>query len=140
MAKLSTDELLNAFKELSLIELSDFVSLHCPLTPRTRHLIDAAALARMRPGAILVNTARSALVDMAALLAALDAGRPGIAALDVYDDEPLPEGFALAKRENVVLTPHLGFVNDPVFGKFGPGVVENLLAWLNGKPLAKPAK
>ena len=55
-------------------------------------------------------------------------GRPGIAALDVYDDEPLPAGNTLAKRPNVVLTPHLGFVNDPVFSKFGPGVVENLLA------------
>jgi phosphoglycerate dehydrogenase-like enzyme len=74
---------------------------------------------------------------MAALATALDAGRPGIAALDVYDDEPLAAGFDLARRENVALTPHLGFVNDPVFAKFGPGVVENLLAWLEGKPLVR---
>ena len=94
----------------------------------------------MRPDSILANTARSALIDMAALPAALEAGRPGIAALDVYDDEPLPADFALAKRDNVVLTPHLGFVNDPVFSKFGPGVVENLLAWLHGKPLPREVK
>jgi len=106
----------------------------------TRKLIDAGRLALMRPDSILVNTARAALIDMAALPAALDAGRPGIAALDVYDDEPLPKDFALAKRDEVVLTPHLGFVNEPVFSRFGPGVVENLLAWLNGKPPPRQLK
>ena len=81
-----------------------------------------------------------ALIDMAALPAALDAGRPGIAALDVYDDEPLPADSALVRRDDVVLTPHLGFVNDPVFAKFGPGVVDNLLAWLKGEPLPRELK
>jgi len=94
----------------------------------------------MREDSILVNSARSALVDMAALPAALDAGRPAIAALDVYDDEPLAAGHPLTRRENVVLTPHLGFVNDPVFSKFGPGVVENLLAWLDARPLVRAVK
>jgi phosphoglycerate dehydrogenase-like enzyme len=93
----------------------------------------------MRPDSILVNTARSALIDMAALPAALDAGRPAIAALDVYDDEPLVAGHVLANRRDVVLSPHLGFVNDPVFEQYGPGVVANLLAWLDGKPLPQPA-
>ena len=130
-------------KSVSLEELlstSKVVSLHLVPSPETRKLIDAARLATMRPDSILVNTARSALVDMAALPAALDAGRPGMAALDVFDDEPLAADFALLKRANVVLTPHLGFVNDPVFSKFGPGVVANLLAWLDGKPLAHPVK
>jgi phosphoglycerate dehydrogenase-like enzyme len=81
-----------------------------------------------------VNTARSALIDMAALDAALERGRPRIAALDVYDDEPLAAGHPLASRKDVVLTPHLGFVNEPVFSRFGPDVVENLLAWLRGTP------
>ena len=121
-----------------LLATSKVVSLHLVPSEPTRKLLDAKRLASMRPDAILVNTARSALVDMAALEAALGAGRPGIAALDVYDDEPLPPGNTLAKRENVVLTPHLGFVNDPVFSKFGPGVVESLLAWLDGKPLPRP--
>jgi phosphoglycerate dehydrogenase-like enzyme len=120
-----------------LLSSSKVVSLHLVPSDATRKLLDAGRLASMRRDAILVNTARSALIDMAALPAALDAGRPGTAALDVYDDEPLPAGHELAKRSNVVLTPHLGFVNDPVFGKFGPGVVENLLAWLEGRPLVR---
>jgi phosphoglycerate dehydrogenase-like enzyme len=130
-------------KSVSLEELlatSKVASLHLVPSEDTRKLINAERLATMRPDSILVNTARSALVDMPALARGLEAGRPAIAALDVYDDEPLPEGFALAKRDNVVLTPHLGFVNDPVFGKFGPGVVENLLAWLDGKALPHPVK
>jgi len=130
-------------KSVSLEELlstSRVVTLHLVPAPETRKLLNAQRLATMRPDSILVNTARSALIDMAALGAALDAGRPAIAALDVYDDEPLPAGDPLAKRENVVLTPHLGFVNDPVFNRFGPGVVANLLAWLDGKPLVKEVK
>ncbi|MGZ5086421.1 MAG: D-2-hydroxyacid dehydrogenase family protein [Usitatibacter sp.] len=130
-------------KAVSLEELlatSKVVSLHLVPSEETRKLLDAARLATMRPDSILVNSARSALVDMAALPAALDAGRPGIAALDVYDDEPLAEGHPLAKRDDVVLTPHLGFVNDPVFAKFGPGVVANLLAWLGGQPMPKTVK
>jgi phosphoglycerate dehydrogenase-like enzyme len=123
-----------------LLATSKVVTLHLVPAPETRKLINAERLGTMRPDSILVNTARSALIDMAALDKALEAGRPGIAALDVYDDEPLAPGNSLAKRANVVLTPHLGFVNDPVFSRFGPGVVANLLAWLDGKPLVKEPK
>ncbi|HUL97327.1 MAG TPA: NAD(P)-dependent oxidoreductase [Usitatibacter sp.] len=118
-----------------LLATSKVVSLHLVPSPETRKLLDAARLASMRADSILVNTARSALIDMAALEKALDNGRPAIAALDVFDDEPLAAGHPLAQRANVVLTPHLGFVNEPVFRNFGPGVVENLLAWLDGKAL-----
>ena len=130
-------------KAVSLEELlstSRVVSLHLVPGAATRKLLDAKRLATMRGDAILVNTARSALIDMAALEKALDAGRPAIAALDVYDDEPLPSGSSLARRDDVVPTPHLGFVNDAVFSKFGPGVVENLGAWLEGRALARPLK
>ena len=120
-----------------LLATSRVVSLHLVPSPETRKLLDAKRLASMREDAILVNTARAALIDMAALPAALDAGRPAIAALDVFDDEPLASGHPLLARDDVVLTPHLGFVNEPVFSKFGPGVVENLLAWLDGKPLPR---
>ncbi|HEY0416711.1 MAG TPA: NAD(P)-dependent oxidoreductase [Gaiellaceae bacterium] len=86
---------------------ADVVSLHVPLRPATRHLIDAAALAAMRPEAVLVNTARGAVVDEAALVEALRTGRLAGAALDVYEREPeVPD--ALLGLENVVLTPHLG--------------------------------
>jgi phosphoglycerate dehydrogenase-like enzyme len=120
-----------------LLSTSKVVSLHLVPAEATRKLINAERLATMRRDAILANTARSALIDMQALGPALDKGRPGVAALDVYDDEPLEAGYELAARPNVVLTPHLGFVNDPVFAKFGPGVVENLLNWLEGRPLVR---
>jgi phosphoglycerate dehydrogenase-like enzyme len=120
-----------------LLSTSKVVSLHLVPSEATRKLLNAQRLATMRPDSILANTARSALIDMDALARGLEAGRPGIAALDVYDDEPLMPGYALAKRDNVVLTPHLGFVNDPVFARFGPGVVENLLNWLEGRPLVR---
>jgi phosphoglycerate dehydrogenase-like enzyme len=120
-----------------LLQTSKVVSLHLVPAQATRHLLNAQRLAMMRPDSILANTARSALIDMKALEAALDKGRPGFAALDVYDDEPLAPGYALAKRENVLLTPHLGFVNDSSFAKFGGGAVENLLNWLEGKPLVR---
>jgi phosphoglycerate dehydrogenase-like enzyme len=130
-------------KSVSLEELlstSKVVSLHLVPSDATRKLLNGERLATMRADSILVNTARSALIDMTALDAALAAGHPGIAALDVYDDEPLTSGFGLAKRDNVVLTPHLGFVNDAVFANFGPGVVENLMNWLEGRALVREVR
>ena len=90
-----------------LLERADIVSLHCPLTAETRHLIDAAALERMKPTAVLVNTARGPIVDEQALVAALRDGSIAGAALDVYEHEPAVSDELLA-MENVVLTPHLG--------------------------------
>jgi phosphoglycerate dehydrogenase-like enzyme len=116
-----------------LLATSKVVSLHLVPSDETRGLIGRERLERMRADAILVNTARAALIDMAALPWSLDRGRPACAALDVFDDEPLPADHPLLHREDVVLTPHLGFVNDAVFSRFGPGVVENLLAWLRGE-------
>jgi len=89
-----------------LLEAADVVSLHCPLTPGTRHLIDAAALARMRPTAVLVNTARGQIVDEPALLGALRDGTIAGAALDVYEHEP-EVSPGLLDLDNVVLTPHI---------------------------------
>jgi phosphoglycerate dehydrogenase-like enzyme len=120
-----------------LLQTSKVVSLHLVPAEATRKLINAERLAMMRADAILANTARSALIDMKALEAALEKGRPGIAALDVYDDEPVAAGYELARRDNVVLTPHLGFVNDSSFAKFGIGAVENLMNWLEGRPLVR---
>ena len=92
-----------------LLADSDVLSLHLLLTDGTRGFLDATRLARLRPGCILVNTARGALVDEAALLDALRAGRIGHAALDVFDEEPLPAGHPLAGLENVTLTAHSAF-------------------------------
>jgi phosphoglycerate dehydrogenase-like enzyme len=91
----------------------------------------------MRPDALLVNTSRSALIDTPALVAALQQGRPGFAALDVFDDEPLPAQDALRALHNVLLTPHLGFVTEPVFQRFADGVTECLNAWLTQAPLPR---
>lgn len=120
-----------------LITTSRIVSLHLVPSPPTHHLINAARLAAMRPDALLVNTSRSALIDMAALAQALADGRPMMAALDVYDEEPLPAEHPLRRMHNVVLTPHLGFVAQPVFERFAAGVVECLCAWLRGESLPR---
>ena len=123
-----------------LLSTSKVVSLHLVPTDQTRGLLNAERLALMRNDAILVNTSRSALIDMPSLLAALRAGRPAIAALDVYDEEPLAAGHPLRSLSNVVLTPHIGFVSQPVFEAFARGVTECLHAWLRGAPIVRPLK
>jgi phosphoglycerate dehydrogenase-like enzyme len=123
-----------------LLETSRVVSLHLVPTPETTRLIDAARLARMRPDAVLVNTSRSALVDMAALPHALGLGRPGLAALDVFDAEPLPVGDALRSIPNLVATPHMGFVCEPVFETFAAGVTACLRAWLEEGKVTSPVE
>jgi (S)-sulfolactate dehydrogenase len=90
-----------------LLGQADVVTLHVPLTSETRHLLDAARIARMRPDAILINTSRGGIVDEAALAAALRAGRLRGAALDVFEQEPLPAGGPLADAPNLILTPHI---------------------------------
>jgi phosphoglycerate dehydrogenase-like enzyme len=120
-----------------LLATSKVVSLHLVPSEATRKLLDGARLATMRADAILVNTSRSALVDMAALADALAQGRPGFAGIDVFDEEPLPAAYRLRELPNAVLTPHLGFVAEPVFEQFAGGVVECLGAWLEGRPLVR---
>ncbi|MGZ9074349.1 MAG: D-2-hydroxyacid dehydrogenase family protein [Burkholderiaceae bacterium] len=128
---------------VSLEELlisSKVVSLHLVPTAQTRGLLNAERLAGMRDDAILVNTSRSALIDMPSLLASLRAGRPAMAALDVYDEEPLAADHPLRSLDNVVLTPHIGFVSQPVFEAFAVGVTEALQSWLRGEPIVRPLK
>lgn len=120
-----------------LVATSRVVSLHLVPSEATRRLVDAARLAAMREDAIFVNTSRSTLVDMAALAAALAGGRPAVAAIDVFDEEPLPSDFALRALPNALLTPHAGFVAQPVFEQFARGTVECLEAWLAGRPLPR---
>jgi len=91
----------------TVIRESDFLSLHCPLTKDTLHLINAEVLGKMKPGAFLINVARGGVVDTAALLDALSRGQIAGAALDVYEQEPLPPDHPLTKMDNVILTPHL---------------------------------
>ena len=114
-----------------LLERSDVVSIHCPLVPTTRHLIGASQLARMKSTAVLINTARGAIVDEAALVDALEAGRIAGAGLDVYEGEPeVHQG--LLGREDVVLLPHLGSATHETREAMGMRAVENLDAFFAG--------
>ena len=114
----------------ALLSSSRVVSLHLVPTATTTRLINAERLALMRADAILVNTSRSALIDMAALPQALAKGRPGLAALDVFDVEPVPANDPLRQRPDLLVTPHMGFVSEPVFTTFAKGVVGALEQWL----------
>ncbi len=118
-----------------LLEQADVVSLHTPLTPDTRHLIDARALARMKPTALLVNTARGGIVDQEALREALLASRIAGAGLDVTEPEPLPGDDPLLDAPNLIVVPHLGSATRRTRAKMAEMAVENLLAALDGRPM-----
>lgn len=118
----------------ALLAESDVVSLHVVLSDRSRGMIGAPELARMKTGALLINTARAPLVDEAALLDALRSGRI-FAGLDVFEPEPLPAGSPWFTAPNTVLTPHLGYACDEIFQTFYGESVENILAFLDGTPI-----
>jgi lactate dehydrogenase-like 2-hydroxyacid dehydrogenase len=117
-----------------LVAASDVISLHCPGGAETFHLIDAARLARMKPTAVLVNTARGTVVDEAALAAALAERRIAAAALDVYEEEPRVHP-GLLSLQNAVLLPHLGSATEETRTAMGMRVADNLHAWFAGQPL-----
>jgi phosphoglycerate dehydrogenase-like enzyme len=114
---------------------ADVVSIHLVLSDRSRGLIGAAELERMKPTAFLVNTSRGPIVDEPALIAALRAGTIAGAGLDVYDTEPLPRGHPLLTLQNTVLTPHLGYVSREGLAEMYGQVVEDLAAYLRGEPI-----
>jgi phosphoglycerate dehydrogenase-like enzyme len=116
-----------------LLARADVVSIHLKLSPESTGLLDRERLARMRPGAILVNTARGAIVDEQALVEALAAGRLAGAGLDVFATEPLPADHPLRRAPNVVLTPHIGWKVDEVFAEWAEIAAEQLDAWLAGR-------
>jgi glyoxylate reductase len=118
-----------------LLERSDFVTVHCPLTPETRGLIGAEALRRMQPTAYLVNTARGPVVDTDALAAALHRGEIAGAALDVTDPEPLPGNHPLLDAPNLLVVPHVASATVATRGKMADMAVDNLLAGLAGEPM-----
>ncbi|HET9185869.1 MAG TPA: D-glycerate dehydrogenase [Solirubrobacterales bacterium] len=120
-----------------LLAEADVLSLHCPLTPETRHLIGGPELARMKPSAILVNTSRGPVVDEAALAEALSAGAIAAAGLDVYEHEPAVEP-ALLELENVVLTPHLGSATVETRTAMAELAARNAIAAVRGEPLPTP--
>ena len=117
-----------------LFAQADVISLHLVLSDRSRGIVGEQDLARMKPGAVIINTSRGPLIDEAALIKALEAGRIG-AGLDVYDHEPLPADHPLRKLPNAVLTPHLGYVVREGLEVFYVQLIENAMAFLDGKPI-----
>jgi D-3-phosphoglycerate dehydrogenase len=123
-----------------LLARSDFISVHAPLTPATRGLVNAAAFARMKRGAFVVNTARGPLIDEPALIAALDSGHLGGAALDVVVTEPLPKDSALIGRDNVILTPHTAFYSIDALDELQTKCATDVARVLSGEKPVYPVK
>ncbi|MPZ55137.1 MAG: D-2-hydroxyacid dehydrogenase family protein [Rhizobiales bacterium] len=118
-----------------LFRQSDFLTIHLVLSARSRGLVGAQDLALMKKTAFLVNTSRGPIVDEDALLKALQERRIGGAGLDVFATEPLPLDHPVRKLDNVVLTPHLGYVTDENYRRYYGGMVEDIRSWLDGKPV-----
>jgi len=115
----------------ALLARADVVIVHVPLTPSTHHLIDAPALRRMKPGAFLINVSRGAVVDTAALIAALESGHLAGAGLDVLEGEPeVP--IALRERADVIITPHVAFSSDASLAELRRRVAEEVVRVLSG--------
>jgi glyoxylate reductase len=119
----------------TLLRESDFVSLHVPLTPATHHMINAGSLAKMKPGAILINTARGPIVDHQALHEALQSGRLGAAALDVTEPEPLPADSPLLELANCIVLPHLGSASKRTREQMALLAARNLVAGVQGRKM-----
>jgi phosphoglycerate dehydrogenase-like enzyme len=120
-----------------LLRTSDVVSIHITLNPSSRGLIGARELALMKPTAFLVNTSRGPIVSETALIAALEAGRPAGAAVDVYDREPLPPDHPLRRTKRLIGTPHVGYVTEGTYRVFYGEAVEDIRGWLKGAPVRR---
>jgi len=118
-----------------LFREADFVSIHLVLSDRTRGLVGAPELALMKPTAFIVNTSRGPIIDETALLDTLRAGKIAGAGLDVYNVEPLPVDHPLRKLPNALITPHLGYVTEVNYRRFYPDIVEDIAAFIDGKPI-----
>jgi phosphoglycerate dehydrogenase-like enzyme len=119
----------------ALLRQSDVLSVHMVLSPSSRGLVGRNDIALMKKTAILVNTSRGPIVDVYAVIEALESGRLGYAAFDVYDREPLPADHPLRRTPNVLLTPHIGYVTEENYRSSYPQIVENIVAFLDGNPV-----
>jgi D-3-phosphoglycerate dehydrogenase len=123
-----------------LLAVSDFVSIHVPLTPETRGLFNTQTFAKMKPGALLVNTARGPLIDEPALVAALKAGQIGGAALDVVATEPLPKNSPLIGHDDIILSPHTAFYSEEALVELQTKCASDVARVLSGEPPVYPVK
>jgi len=128
------DGLETAASKEALFEGSDVLCMLLKLSEETRGIVTLADLQRMGPEALFVNTSRAELVEPGALVLALNRGRPGLAAIDVFESEPILQGHPLLRMENVICTPHIGFVENNSYNLYFKVAFENILAWAAGKP------
>lgn len=118
----------------SFFETADVLSLHLRLNDTTRGIVKHDALARMKPTALLVNTSRAELIEEGALVSALNRGRPGMAAVDVFESEPILQGHPLLRLENAVCTPHIGYVEQDSYELYFSAAFENVINYINKAP------
>lgn len=123
-----------AINKSGFFESVDVLTLHLRLNEHTRECVGHDDLALMKPTALLVNTARAELIQSDALLAALNRGRPGMAAIDVFESEPILQGHALLRLENCICTPHIGFVEQDSYEQFFSGAFDNVVNFIKGTP------
>ena len=115
-------------------ETCDVLSLHLRLHDSTRGIVKLDALSRMKPTALLVNTSRAELIEEGALVSALNRGRPGLAAVDVFESEPILQGHPLLRLENAVCTPHIGYVEHDSYELYFGAAFQNVVNFIDGKP------
>lgn len=134
MEKAAQDGFACAPSRQALFETSDVLSIHLRLSDSTRHVIDHTDLARMKPTSLLVNTSRAEIIDTNTLIGALNKGRPGMAAVDVFETEPILQGHALLRLENCICTPHIGYVEQNNYEKLFSAAFDNVINFIKGIP------
>ena len=134
LAKAKEDGLRLAANREEFFSQSDVLSLHLRLTDDTRHIVKLDDLSRMKPTALLVNTSRAELVEPDVLIAALNRGRPGMAAVDVFESEPILQGHALLRLENCICTPHIGYVELDSYELYFGAAFDNVVNFIKGTP------
>jgi D-3-phosphoglycerate dehydrogenase / 2-oxoglutarate reductase len=132
--KAAADGLEVAESRENLFETADVLSLHLRLTDATRNIVELADLSRMKPTALLVNTSRAELIEDGALVSALNRGRPGLAAVDVFESEPILQGHPLLRIENAICTPHIGYVEQDSYETLFSAAFDNVVNFIAGNP------
>lgn len=120
--------------KIELFKQSDVLSLHLRLAEETAGIVTLEDMSRMKPTALLVNTSRAELIESEALIAALNRGRPGMAAIDVFESEPTLQGHALLRLENCICTPHIGYVEQDSYEMYFGAAFDNIINFINGQP------
>lgn len=134
LEKARGDGLLVAANKDEFFSSCDILSLHLRLNDETRHIVKLDDLSKMKPTALLVNTSRAELIEPEALIAALNRGRPGMAAVDVFESEPILQGHALLRLENCICTPHIGYVEQDSYELYFGAAFDNVVSYIKGTP------